>query len=102
MTAHQLAPGADRSPPRTTHPAGPSMRSSRFNPHRTKGPARPPRPAPGPRRPVRRGNQPRPQKAKADAAKRVRQRHVKVKPGNFKIRIRDVTIIRKGYRYASR
>ena len=41
-------------------------------------------------------------KAKADAAERVRQRHAKVKPGNFKIRIGDVTIIRKGYRYASR
>ena len=37
-----------------------------------------------------------------DAAKRVRQRHAKVKPGNFKIRIGDVTIVRKGYRYASR
>lgn len=41
-------------------------------------------------------------KAKTDAAKRVRQRHAKVKPGNFKIRIGDVTVIRKGYRYASR
>lgn len=41
-------------------------------------------------------------KAKADAAERVRQRHARVKPGNFKIRIGDVTIIRKGYRYASR
>ena len=41
-------------------------------------------------------------KAKADAAERVKQRHAKVKPGDFKIRIGDVTIIRKGYRYASR
>ena len=34
--AHQLDPGTDRSPPRTARPAGPSMRSSRFSPHRTR------------------------------------------------------------------
>ena len=34
--AHQLATGADRSQPRTARSARPSMRSSRFSPHRTR------------------------------------------------------------------
>lgn len=34
--AHQPTPGADHLQPRTARPAGPSMRSSRFSPHRTR------------------------------------------------------------------